>query len=92
MVKCLSRPGDDKCLDKKGEIWERYQEIKDRRKDNRSHLTPGETIATVYSQPVSASASLKVSTGAVNAESSNNDAPTPVLMKRRNQNRKQKAV
>jgi hypothetical protein len=54
MVKWLARPGDEKCIDKKGEMWARYQNIKDRREDDHSQLAPGETTATAGNQPVAA--------------------------------------
>jgi hypothetical protein len=65
MVNRLSRPGDEKCIDNNGEMWARYQEIKERRNDDRSHLAPGETIATAGNQPVDASASQKVRVRAI---------------------------
>jgi hypothetical protein len=86
MVKLLSRPGDDKCIDKKGEMWARYQEIKDRREDDRSRLALGETITTTGNKPVDASASRNVVPGTCDADSSRIDAPAPVAAKRRNQN------
>jgi hypothetical protein len=93
----MSRPGDEKCIDKKGEMWARYQEIKYRREDDRSHLSPGETIAAAGNHRVAALASRKVAAGAGD-DSSDKDAPapapTPVSSKRRNQNwkKKQKTV
>jgi hypothetical protein len=57
MVKWLSQPGDENCIDKKGEIWARYHKIKNRREDDRSHPAPGETITIADSQPVAASSS-----------------------------------
>jgi hypothetical protein len=56
IVKWWSRPGDEKCIDKKGEMWARCQEMKNRRDDNHSHIAPGGTIATSCSQPVAKSA------------------------------------
>jgi hypothetical protein len=90
MVKWLSRPGDEKCIDKKGEMWARYQEIKDSREDDRSHLAQGETITTTGNPPVAASASQTVAAGAGDAYSISIDTPAPVAAKRRNQNQKQK--
>jgi hypothetical protein len=52
MIKWLSRTGDEKYIDKKGEMWARYQEIRDRREDDHSRLAPGETIITSGNQPV----------------------------------------
>jgi hypothetical protein len=94
MVKWLSWPGDEKYIGKNGEMWARYQEIKDKIDDDRSHLDPGETIATAGSQLVAASASRKIAAGAGDADSSDgdSDAPTTLLVKRQTQNWKQKAV
>jgi hypothetical protein len=90
MVKWLYQPGDEKCINKKGEMWARYQEIKNRREDDHSHLSPGETITTTYNQPVAALGSRKVAAGGPYAYSSDSDAPAPVATKRQNQNPKQK--
>jgi hypothetical protein len=54
-VQWFSRPGDDKCIDKKGDMWARYQEIKYRIQDDRSRLAPGETLTTAGRKPVDAS-------------------------------------
>jgi hypothetical protein len=92
MVKWMSPPGDEKCIDIKGEMWAPYQEIKNRREDDRSHLAPGDTITDAGIQHVTASASQKEAAGTGDKDSSDSAAHALVVAKCRKQNWKQKAV
>jgi hypothetical protein len=82
MAKWLSRPGDEKYIDKKCEMWARYQEIQNKKEDDRYHLAPGETITTAGSQHVAVLASRKIVAGTGDTYSSDSSAPVPVAAKR----------
>jgi hypothetical protein len=48
------QPGDLKCITKKGDLWARWEETKERSEHDHTCLAPGDVIATMGSKPIPA--------------------------------------